>query len=153
MREMHYPTNVYNFYNNINTGNNNQSPTFMRHVHTGITTGMLLLMWKILFMNFYLSTTSVLQGCPGVAAAIWDEGSARQQSGTGTDIHIYIHAFPFTRQAHFWSVLHEHFLDSFWVVTSISLNKELQYTTCSYNRGRQNKLKINITSLYPAQPK
>lgn len=54
---MHCPTNVYNFYININTGNSSQSPPLIKTC-TGITTGMLLLMWKILFMNFYLSTTS-----------------------------------------------------------------------------------------------
>lgn len=42
----------------------------------------------------------VLQGNPGVAAAIWDYGNTRQQSGTGTDIHMYIHAFPLARHRH-----------------------------------------------------
>lgn len=58
----------------------------------------------------------VLQGCPGVAAAIRDEGSARRQSGTGTDTHMYIHAFPFTRHRHTSEVF---FKNIFWTASGL----------------------------------
>lgn len=44
----------------------------------------------------------VLQDDPGVTAAIWDEGSARQQSGTGTDTYVHSCIPIYKTQAHFW---------------------------------------------------
>lgn len=127
----------------INTGNSSQSP-FKNHVQASqqeccCSCGKYCL---------WISTSAQPQsppGCPGVAADVWGEGSARHQSGTGIHRHIHTFAFPQTNtQTDFCSIPHQQFLDSFWVVTSIPLTKT-RFSTPHVHGGYKRQQNNNIT--------
>lgn len=108
---------------------------------------MLLLMWKILLMNFYLSTTSELLPMSGLTAA-----PDTNQSGTDTQTQAYT-CIPTDR--HTDRLLQCSSSSFLWVVTSTPLPKQatvhhmawrIQYGT------KQEHHKINITNMYPTQP-
>lgn len=116
---------------------------------------MLLLMWKILLMNFYLSTTSELLPMSGLTAA-----PDTNQSGTDTQTQAYT-CIPTDR--HTDRLLQCSSSSFLWVVTSTPLPKQatvhhmrMEDTIWNKTRTSQNKYHKHVsnpTQFSPAQPR